>query len=331
MYSSDIKINDSLNTSKVQQLVDAIMQLISADDVQVGDLLPSVNQLNRDLGLSRDTVFKAYKELIRRGMIESTPTKGYYVASENNRVFLLLDSYSPFKDVLYDSFVKTLGKDYHVDLAFHHYNFRIFETVILNSIGKYNMYVIMNFNNEKISDVLRKIDPKKLLILDWGKYKDENFSYVCQDFGSAPYACLEEAKQLLKKYKTLYYYCPDDSVHPETTYTYFQRFCNENDINYSFLKELKEDTVAKGAAFFIFRQKDLVDVLKYIKVKKLKMGKEVGVLAYNDAPLLEVIENGITCISTDFVEMGKKAAGFIKTKEKTEVVIPTKLILRGSL
>ena len=45
--------------------------------------MPSINQLSRDYKVSRDTVFKAFIDLKERGIIDSTPGKGYYVVNRH--------------------------------------------------------------------------------------------------------------------------------------------------------------------------------------------------------------------------------------------------------
>ncbi len=317
--------------TKLQQLIDAITDAINRGDFKLGNSLPSVNEVSKKYQVSRDTVFKAYTELKRRGMIDSTPAKSYFVADSNNKVFLFLDSFSPFKDVLYNSLIKSLPHNYKVDLVFHHYNLRVFETVILDSIGKYNFYIIMNFNNEKISDVLRKLDPSKLLILDWGKYKNEKYSYVCQDFGEQAYQCFKEASPKIKKYRSFNYVYPTGSFHPETTWDYFKKFCKEEHIPYRYIDNLETDSIKPGESYLVFRQKDLVQILKFAKEKKIKISQDMGIIAYNDTPLYEVVENGITSISTNFRLMGEKAAGFILSRQKIQEIIKTSLILRNSL
>lgn len=331
MEKHPFHIDTSLHSTKQAQLIDAINQAINSGEYEIGDPLPSVNNLSVELNISRDTVFKAYSELRRRGIIQSTPAKEYRVADFNNKVFMFLDSYSPFKDILYNSFVNNIPHNYQVDLGFHHYNFRVFETVILDSIGKYNMYVVMNFNNEKIADVLRKIDPNKLLILDWGDYKAGNYSYVCQDFGQQAYHCFKKAKPYFRKYKEIYYLYPPESVHPKITINYLKKFCKEINKPCKKMEKIEDGPVYSDRAYMVFRQKDLVSVLKFAKAKKLKIGSEIGILAYNDTPLYEVIENGITVISTDFSQMGKRAADFVTSKENTQEIIPTQLIIRNSL
>jgi hypothetical protein len=45
----------------------------------------------------------------------------------------------------------------------------------------------------------------------------------------------------------------------------------------------------------------------------------------------EIVEGGVTVISTDFRKMGELAAGFVKNKQKLQEILPTSLILRQSL
>lgn len=61
---------------------------------------------------------KLFLNLKERGIIDSTPGKGYYVVGRLKNVLLLLDEYSPFKYALYNSFVKRLSIRYKVDLRF---------------------------------------------------------------------------------------------------------------------------------------------------------------------------------------------------------------------
>ena len=61
------------------------------------------------------------------------------------------------------------------------------------------------------------------------------------------------------------------------------------------------------------------------------MGKDVGVMAFNDTPLKEVLANGITVISTDHEQMGRSAATLILEGTIAQIKNPFGLIRRGSL
>jgi len=324
-------IQDNYSSTKVKHLVDALCDAISQGKYMTGQVLPSVNQLSRQNNLSRDTVFKAYRELKKRGIVDSTPAKGYHVAGAMNKVLLMLDIYSPFKDVLYNSFVSSLPKNFKVDLVFHFYNEHLFETVVADGIGRYNYYVIMNFSNEELHDSLRKIDPAKLLILDLGDFEMNDFAFVCQDFGISVYACLESNINLIRKYKRFVLFLPDESEHPKILIKYFRRFAKDKHLEAEVIRSSARLKLRQDTAYLIIRQKDLVDIVKRCRIRKLAIGKDIGLIAYNDTPMYEIIENGITVISTDFAFMGKKAAQFIKTREKVHALIPARMIVRGSL
>ena len=326
-----MKIEFTQEGTKLQQLVDAFTIAIGQGHYKMGDPLPSVNSLSKINQISRDTVFRAYQEMKRRGLVDSTLNKGYYVNGSVNKVFMLLDSFSPFKDVLYNSVVSNLPGNYHIDLLFHHYNLRVFESVINDSLGRYSMYVVMNFNNDKISDTLRKIDKGKLLILDWGKFKAEDYSYVCQDFDQALYDCLVSGLSQISKYRKLVMWLPGSSPHPGSSIRWFKRFCKDYGINCDVVEHLNEKNVRKGTAYLVIPQKELVEMVKFCRNQHFKLGTDVGLIGYNDMPMYEIIENGITVISTDFAQMGKQAARFIKTKQKVRKIIPTQLIVRETL
>ena len=318
-------------TSKVQQLINAIIQAINLGDLVPGDTLPSINQMSVSANVSRDTVFKAYRELVRRGTIESSPQRGYFVATDLNKVMLFLDTYSSFKDTLYHNLRSNLPENYGVDIFFHHYNFRVFESILLDNIGQYSMYVVMNFNHDMISDVLKKIDANKLLILDWGRFEKGNYSYVCQDFDQAVYNSLVSGLQRIRAYEEFVLIFPKETYHPHETINAFKQFCKDYAIKHSIVNVFDPFTKLENKLFFVIDEVDLVQIVKTTNSAKLELGKDVGIISYNDTPMKEIIGNGISVISTDFALMGKMAADFVLHKQKLQLIIPTTLTERGSL
>ena len=90
--------------------------------MHTGESLPSVSLICEQFGLSRDTVFKAYSLLRSQGTVMSHPGKGYYVTDHITKVFVFLDTFKAYKEVLYDSFFHNLPRDVIADVNFHHYN-----------------------------------------------------------------------------------------------------------------------------------------------------------------------------------------------------------------
>lgn len=331
MEKFSFKYDELSSQTKLQQLIHAVSEAINLGVLKEGDFLPSVNQLNKKSGISRDTIFKAYSILKQRSVISSTPTKGYFVSSESYKVFVLLDDFSAFKEQFYKSFRANLPDNYSVDLLFHHYNHEVFDQLILNSLGRYSMYIVMNINNTSLEDVVRKIDPRKLLILDMGFDSKNEVSSLTQDFNQAVYDCLISGLELIKNYREFILVFPQDTPHPSETIEAFNRFCDNNQLNHTVLDHIENREVLPGQVYFVIKDSDLVKIVRDCKQNGYKIGRDVGIISYNDTPMKEIVATGITVVSTDFVRMGKDCANFILTKEKVSEVIPTKLILRGSL
>jgi len=324
-------VNPNSNLLKYLQLVDSIIEAISQNTLQVGDILPSVNQLCSESSLSRDTVFKAYAELKDRGVIESVPNRGYFVARAVNKVFLFLDTFKAYKEVLYGSFLDNLPENIAIDLHFHHYNIDDFEKIIKESLGKYTKYIIMNFDHQRVPEITRQIPAGKLLVIDWSINIQEGISSIYQDFGQALYDALESGLDFIRKYDKFIYLYPSFTYHPKISVSYFEKFCTDNQINFETLYDFKKFDLKKGELYLLVSDRTLARFLDQCHLKNFALGQEVGVISYNETPMKKYVKEGITVISTDFELMGKKIAEFAVSGEKTNQVIPSKLIIRKSI
>ena len=331
MSKFNFNINPASTQLKFQQLVDAVIEAINRNLLEIGDVLPSVNQLCKESKLSRDTVFKAYAELKNRGVIESVPNKGYFVATATTKVFLFLDTFKAYKEVLYGSFIDNLPENVSVDLHFHHYNIDIFEKVITESLGKYSKYIVMNFDHEKVPSVMNQIPKNKLLIIDWDIHSDIDASVVCQDFGQDLYDSLKRNQDLIKKYDRFIFLYPEFTYHPPVSIHYFEKFGKDFNVNFEILKNSKNLDVKKGDLYLLVSDRTLARFLDQCSSRQLVPGQDVGVISYNETPMKKYVNNGITVISTDFELMGKKAAEFVITGNHTHIKIPTTLKVRSSL
>jgi DNA-binding transcriptional regulator YhcF (GntR family) len=331
MQIFSFKPNLNSGISKVQQLVDALIRSINFKMLREGDPLPSVNNLMKESGLSRDTVFKSYGELKRRGIVEAIPNKGYFVTRSQKQVFLFLDTFKAYKEVLYNSFKQNLPKNTMVDINFHHYNFELFKSIIHNSNGKFSSYIIMNFDHPEIAGIISEIDPEKLLLIDWPIHSRPGQAKVYQDFGETVYRCMTSGWHLLRKYDAIVCVYPEYTFHPIESVENVNRFCTDNNLNFSILYNIEELDLKVGKAYLVFEDIDLAAILEQANRKKFKLREDYGILSYNDTPMKQFVADGITVISTDFRLMGKKAAEFAATNEKLDFLVPTELIIRESL
>ncbi len=331
MTSNPFEIDDNSNVLKFQQLVDSIIDAISRNQLKEGDMLPSVNQLMKESNLSRDTVFKAYAELKRRGVVESVPNRGYFVTQKITKVFLFLDTFKAYKEVLYGAFLENLPKNISVDLHFHHYNIDVFEKIIQESLGRYTKYIIMNFDHERVPEIVDKIPDEQLLIIDWKIHAKENQSAVYQNFGTPVYKCLEKNLESIRKYNHFTFFYPFFTYHPKTAIDYFRKFCNDYQIKHSVIFEADKFKVQKGGLYLLVSDRTLAWFLDQCAEQGFEPGREAGVISYNETPMKKYVKNGISVISTDFELMGQKAAEFVTSNEPVQFEVPTTLKLRSSL
>lgn len=329
---SQIKFHIDVNSSvlKFQQLVDAIMDSINRNQLKEGDMLPSVNQIMKECKLSRDTVFKAYAELKKRGAVESVPNRGYFVSQKRSKVFLFLDTFKAYKEVLYHSFLKNLPNNVDVDLHFHHYNINLFDKIINESAGKYSKYIIMNFDHPKVAGIIKKLPQNKLLIIDWEIHSTETQSTIYQNFGEPVLNCLNENLSMIHKYKEFILFYPPFTYHPKSVIKYFLEFCSKNNVKHKVINDPDEFHVKKGDLYFLVSDRTLANFLDQCAEKSFEPGKEVGVISYNETPMKKYVKNGITVISTNFGLMGEKAAEFVKNGEPIQFEVPTSLTVRAS-
>ncbi len=332
MDNTTIPVSDGPGSTKIHTVVNYITEAIGSKEFAEGVLLPSINEISRKSGFSRDTVAKAYAILKARGTVESVPAKGYFVKRPSQRILMLLDDFSAFKEQLYHSFRANLPGLWRVDLLFHHYNEAIFKQIIQNSLGRYSRYVVMNLNNRVLHPVLRQIDPARLLILDMGGTELPEVSFLLQNFDEAVEQCLEQGMERLRKYRELILvYSPSETPHPPEIRDSVGRFCRKHGFGFHILPGARGVEPRPGQVFLVVRECDLVSIVKACYERSLSLGGDVGILAYNDTPMKEIAGNGITTLSVNFGEMGEKAAKFVATGQKIAEYLPTSLLIRHSL
>ena len=326
-------------TPKYQQLANCITKAIEDGKLSVGDVLPSINELSFHFEICRDTAEKGYKHLKTQGVIGSVPGKGYFISSvdinRTARVFLMFNKLSPHKKIIYDAFVKTLGSRVTVDFYIYNNDLALFRKLLHNSAAEYNYYVIIPHfveGEEKAPQIINQIDKNKLILL--GKVipgVKGDFSAVYENFEQDIHGALVQALNKLKKYKTIKLIFPENSYYPEEIVKGFISFCKEFAFNYTVVHDIMREKLAKGEVYINLMDDDLVTLIEKIIVSKLKIGKEIGVISYNETPLKKIILDGITTISTDFEAMGIEAANIVTTGVKTKSQVPFRLTTRASL
>ncbi|RPH32827.1 MAG: GntR family transcriptional regulator [Bacteroidales bacterium] len=329
-----IQINEKHSIPKYKQIVNAIIKGIDDGKLSKGDHLPSINAICTRRNLSRDTVMMAYNELKAKGVLASFPGKGYYIESTNiettHRIFLLFDEFNGFKEDLYNSFIKALQGKAAVEIYFHHFNRKVFESLIRENNGKYSSYVIMPTKFENILPLLQEINGKVFILDQISEELKGHFPAVYQNFENDVYNALVSGTEYLKKYKKVIMIYPGGKE-PEGQFKGFLRFCKETKTEYELVQDIQYRKLNKGEVFIAISDDHLVKLVKEAKKEEYRLGEDIGLISYNDTSLKEVVGEGITTISTDFKEMGKKLAELVLKKKNVQIENPSSLIIRSSL
>ena len=202
------------------------------------------------------------------------------------------------------------------------------EYFLNENLDNFDYYVITphfpldTLTQKKVCSLLRKIPNRKLLMLDnWMKQIHGNYGAVYQDWESDTAKGLSEGLDTLKDYKRINVITLPSSLYSKFIRTGVERFCDENGIKVRFADKVSRDTVQKGEVYLLLAGQydlDLIELVRIAKEKKLEVGKDIGLISYNESPFCEIILNGLTTVSTDFVQMGRLAGEMILSHTMTK-------------
>ncbi|MFS4466706.1 GntR family transcriptional regulator [Maribacter sp. 2210JD10-5] len=320
--------------TKVEKIEGNLENQILSGSLSKGDQIPSLNFIKTKNKVSRDTVVRAYKNLVHRGILTAKPGKGYFVSEENwtikKNVFLFLDELSEYKNSLVKSIEANLGGKANCHIFFHHYNEVVFKNQIQAAIGNYTNYVISPFPNSKtVSEMLHLIPKNQLILIDRHDQQEDSYKFVGQEYKEDIVRCLNDLGENIKKYQDFQFIFPRNSFHPIELKEGFSDFCKGKAISFKIHSEFKN--LKKGDAYLVIEDEDLALIVEKAKEKHLTLGKDIGLISYNETRLKALIANGITTISADFHEMGRHLASMIYATENIQIIHSgARLIKRNS-
>lgn len=329
-----ISIQNNLGIPKYKQIIQSIEKAIEEEKLTKGDRLPSVNKVCLAFSLSRDTVLLGYDDLKKRGIIYAIPGKGYYVKSVEitikQKIFLLFDELNIFKEDIYNSFLKNIGKNVQVDIFFHHFNLQVFQKLINDSNGNYTKYIIMPTNLIDVAAFIKTLPVNDVIILDQTNDDLKSFPAIYQNHRKDICEGLSKGKSRLNKYNKLILIFPGFRE-PMGMKIGFEDFCKESSFDYEVINDFTDNEIIIGGVYIIPNDRDLVHVIEKARQQNLKLGTDFGIISYNETPLKKVVSNGITTISTDFTTMGKLLAQMVLKGKKEQIENKSALIIRNSL
>ena len=319
---------------RFKQVVHFVEDKIRSGEYRIGDRIPSVNAWVIRFGISRSSVFLAMNELKSRGLIEAEPSLGYYVASSEvkiqEKVILLFNEFTAFKEDIYNSFMASVGEDVYVDIMFHNYNRTLFDGILRNLSHNYTTYVLMPGKFEGLEKTLNGL-PGHVILLDHCLPELKGlFPFVGQDFAKDTYTALCSGPDRIRRASTIVLVQKDDKE-PEERYLGIERFCRENGIEPRLVDTMRDRPLEREVLYITATDRELVNILKKADEQGFAVGKDFGVISYNETPVKEILCGGISTLTTDFNQMGKTLARMVREKKMETISNPCSLIVRGSI
>lgn len=334
-----INVDGFSSTPKYLQLANSIQEAVYAGKIHKDKILPSLHELTYHLEISKDTADRGYKYLRKLGILSSIPGKGHYITATNvvrqHKIFLLINKLSTNKKVFYDTFTKALGENVTIDFYVYNNDFGLFKELLNTRRDGYTHYVILPHfaeGGETANQLINTIPKDKLILIDKNiKGIDGAYGGVFENFHKDIYNALEMALPKLSKYDTLKLVYGQNSYFPAEIADGFNLFCQQYAFERSIVKSAETEEIAKGQVFICLDENDLIRLIERVAKLNLKVGEDVGIISYNETPLKKYILDGITTISTDFEQMGLKAAEMILGDNMKHIELDCRLKLRSSL
>jgi DNA-binding transcriptional regulator YhcF (GntR family) len=333
-------ILEDSRSPKYRQIINVILWEIEQETYQPGDKLPSINETSQEYYVSRDTVEKAYRELCQRGIILSMPGKGYFlqdrVKEAKLKVLVVFNKFSDYKKIIYNAMMAELGQTSISSVYIHGHDADLFQRIISENLGMYDYYVIMpHFYKGKAEaeEFIQKIPGNRLILLDRDiPTRRSRHGAIYQDFAQDIQQALWQGEHLLRKYQKFNLVVPSNhKPYPPEIVEGFRAFCESIQMPHEVLRTPPVQDPLRGEACLVTDEEDLITLIRKARRQHLTLGQDTGIISYNDTPVKEVLEGGITVVSTDHAFMGHKIAEMILTGKREQIHNPFVLIERGSL
>ncbi|MBR2351923.1 MAG: GntR family transcriptional regulator [Alistipes sp.] len=341
-YIFDIDTERSVPIYK--QLLAQVETAINEQTYKPGQCLPSMNELSQELNISKETVKKVYAILRDRGLIDSMQGKGFFVSQKaperRMKVFMLLDKLSLYKQVFYDAFVAEMNNTADITINLYSQNIDLFEEFIDKVLDDYDYYIVTphfpldSSIQHRALKALKRIPNRKLIIADhWPRMLQGNYGVVYQDQATDSYECLRGCIDELKCYDSLHVVAPPTSLYGSIIIESVERLCREYGLTAEYHNEVSSEIIHRGQVYLVITGQlglELVDMIRLARTANLEVGKDIGIISYNESYISEIILNGLTTLSTDFTQMGAKAAQMILSHRLCKVKCDSRIIRRAT-
>lgn len=340
----NFKIEQNSNVPLYTQVVKAIRETVKNEELKNGDALPSLSEFAQKTGISVETTKKAYNLLKKEGIVSGKQGKGYFIdirrADAPIRILMLMDKLSAYKLAIHHGLSEALEHSADITINIHNQDIRMFEKMVNDSLENYDYYVIAahfpaSVKPSSVARILKRIPNDKLILIDIDIPEAKgHIGRIYQDFRNDAACALANGIDLIHKYRKAIIISSDQSLYGNIIYPNVRKVLSANGIKCSMEKKFDPALMVPGTLFIVLGGQISTDhftILREAVAKGYNLGKAIGLISYNDEPVNEFICGGITCISSDFRQMGRNVAEMINSRKLYSVHNPFNLVVRSSL
>jgi DNA-binding LacI/PurR family transcriptional regulator len=186
-----------------------------------------------------------------------------------------------------------------------------------------------NAKHKEYLSILNSIPSNELVLLDKDVNGVDHTMAVYQNFKLDIYHALVSTKERVKKYHQIKMVFPDITHHPVEIIEGVKEFCNKTKMSFSVIRDLENEKINSGTLYIVIEDPDLAKLIKKVRTTKFELGKQVGIISFNETDLKELLN--ITVITTDFQQMGESVGNMILRNQPDQLKNPFQIIVRTSL
>lgn len=337
-------INQNSTIPLYKQVVLGVKDAVRKGTLKNGDALPSLNNFAKQKGISMETTKKAYNILKKEGILSGRQGKGYFIdVHESNaptKILMILDKLSAYKLEIHNGLTEALSRPADITINIHNQDILMFEKMVGDSLEEYDYYIIsphfpQDIKVAAITKILKRIPNDKLILIDIDvPALKGNIGRIYQDFQSDAATALEGGIEMMRKYRHTIIITSAQSLYGKIIYPGIKKKLASHKIKCSVETKFSPEMLVPGTLFIVLSGQlgtDHFTIMREAIDKGYALGKEIGLISYNDEPVNEFICGGLTCISSDFQQMGRSAAEMINGHRMSSVHNPFRLVTRASL
>lgn len=324
-----------------QSLMDKVANKLIGDiengKYELGQQIPSINVLARELDMARDTVERAYRKLRSLGYVKSVPGSGYFVCRPREagkaKVLCLTDRLTDEKQALYNEITRALDGQDNVDLQTFQNRFTL-DSIILNYSDKYQYFVLITVDATQLQDQamwlsLRNLPADKVILLGPEVFPFSPLAHIYQDGRRDIFNMLMAQKdRLTGLYQEMVLLSAQDYLVPLSIREALFAFCCNTGIKFRWSNSNAEP-LAAHTLFITYHDGELFNLLNQLRTTDLAIGKDVGIITFNDNIFKEFLN--LTVITPDFRQAGKTIQEIVNGGQEGRICNPFQMVLRLSI